>query len=151
MSLPKDKHGWTASRLITGIRRGMMDGIGLDELGATYSQLRTAADLAKQSEMALTAANKQAEIYRKETLRWSKASKAQDAKYYAMESRLKNTVRSLIASLKAIQEAQSEMFGQCGSNPIFTFRGKQIDCTKFNEAQQLTSAVLHKAETEVPA
>lgn len=53
MKLPTDKYGWTAARLIRGVIKGMKEGIGLDELEATYSQLATAADLAQQMQKAL--------------------------------------------------------------------------------------------------
>lgn len=45
MRIPKDQHGWTASRLIRGVVKSMKEGIGLDELEAAFLQLEKAISL----------------------------------------------------------------------------------------------------------
>lgn len=142
MKLPKDKHGWTASRLIKGIIKGiikgMKEGIGFDELEATYSQLETSAELAKQMERDLCTDIGLITHYVAEKRQLIKASKEQDQKYRA----LARVVGDLKNAFEAIHEAHNTFFGQSCSNPICDSWQKPLNCTGLNEAMNNTAKIV---------
>lgn len=55
--------------------------------------------------------------------------------------------RELMKALQAYEEAQSDLFGQCCSNPVFNAWGKQVDMTKLNHAHMIGSRLV-KPRTE---
>jgi len=107
IAIPRDNHGWTADRLIRGVIKGMKEGVGFDEIEATYSQLETAANLAKQTEATAKSAYTAYLSVCKETRRWSKASKEQDQRYYELERELKNA-QKMIAKWIAVSDEKPD-------------------------------------------
>ena len=52
---------------------------------------------------------------------------------------LKRQRDELLAALNKYEEAFDGLFDRCGSNGVFNHWGSRIDCTKLNEAHELSS------------